>query len=148
MAEFIIDWIKIHWLLVLIFSGITIIASILTVSVLIISLPPDYFTREKHVSSIKNPILRIFLRVLKNVFGGIALIAGFIMLFAPGQGLLTIFVGVILCDFPGKRMLERKLIARPVVLSTINKIRLRYRRPPIMLENGEKRKGDEKRTRL
>ena len=135
LAEFIINWIKIHWLLVLIFSGVTIIASILTVSVLIISLPSDYFTRKKHVSSIKNPILRIFLRVLKNVFGGIALIAGFILLFAPGQGLLTIFVGVILCDFPGKRMLERKLIARPVMFSVINRIRLRYRRPPIMLDD-------------
>ena len=76
----------------------------------------------------------MFLRILKNVAGAIALTAGFLMLLTPGQGVLTILVGVILCDFPGKRTLERKLIARPLVLSTINRIRRRHKRPPIVLE--------------
>ena len=57
------------------------------------------------------------------------------MLLVPGQGVLTILVGVLLCDFPGKRTLERKLVVRPLALSTINKIRLRYKRPPIVLED-------------
>ncbi|MCZ6680609.1 MAG: hypothetical protein O7E52_25545 [Candidatus Poribacteria bacterium] len=135
MIEFITEWVKFHWLWVLIFSVITIIGSLVGVSALMISLPPDYFTRKKHVSSIRHPILRVFLHILKNTFGVAALIAGFIMLFTPGQGILTVFVGVILCDFPGKRNLERKLIGRPFLLSTVNRIRLRYNRPPIVLND-------------
>jgi hypothetical protein len=135
MIKFIIDGIKIIPMWILILSLITLIASIASISILIISLPPDYFIRKTHVSSIKDPVLRLFLRILKNAFGVLALITGFVMLFTPGQGLLNIFVGVILCDFPGKRTVERKLIGRPFVLSTVNKIRARYKRPLIVLDD-------------
>ena len=57
------------------------------------------------------------------------------MLFTPGQGILSLLVGVILCDFPGKRKVERKIIERPLVLSTINRIRARYNRPLIVLDD-------------
>lgn len=138
-VKLITAWVLTHWLWIGILSVITVVASIISLSVIIISLPPDYFTQKKHVSRIKNPIVRVFLRILKNVVGLIALVAGFVMLIAPGQGVFTILVGVSLCDFPGKRTLERKLIARPLVLSTINKIRLRYKRPPIVLEDSQGR---------
>ena len=57
------------------------------------------------------------------------------MLFTPGQGILSLLVGVILCDFPGKRKVERKIFERPLVLSTINRIRARYNRPLIVLDD-------------
>lgn len=57
------------------------------------------------------------------------------MLFAPGQGILSLLVGIILCDFPGKHRVERKIIARPRVLSVINQIRARYKRPLIVLDD-------------
>ena len=97
----------------------------------IISLPSDYFKHKTHIHHTKNPIVRIPLRILKNVVGVIAVIAGLVMLITPGQGIVAILVGVILCDFPGKQKLERKLIARPLVLNTLNKIRARFHRPPI-----------------
>ena len=134
--ELITAWVLAHWLWIAILSVIVVIASFIGFSVFIISLPPDYFTQKKQVSRIKNSIVRVCLQLLKNVIGVIALIAGLVMLLAPGQGVLTILVGVILCDFPGKRTLEHKLIARPFVLSAINRIRLRYKRPPIVLEDG------------
>ena len=133
MVTLLIHWVKAHWAWIFILSAITIIASTVSIFALIIYLPPDYFTRKKHVSSVKHPVLRVLLRILKNVFGVIALIAGFIMLFTPGQGILTLLVGMILCDFPGKRKLERELIDRPLVLSTMNRIRSWYNRPPIVL---------------
>ena len=122
-------------MLFLILSIVTIIASLASVSILLISLPSDYFTRKKRVSRIRNPILRLLLRLLKNVCGIVFLIGGFIMLFTPGQGILSLLVGVILCDFPGKRKVERKIIERPLVLSTINRIRARYNRPLIVLDD-------------
>ena len=122
-------------MLFLILSIVTIIVSLASVSILLISLPSDYFSRKKRVSRIRNPILRLLLRLLKNVCGIVFLIGGFIMLFTPGQGILSLLVGVILCDFPGKRKVERKIIERPLVLSTINRIRARYNRPLIVLDD-------------
>ena len=135
----VIEFIKTHWLLFfLILPAIIIVTTLTTlasISMLLISLPSDYFTRKKQVSRIKNPVLRLFLRLLKNVCGAIFLIAGFIMLFTPGPGILSALVGVILCDFPGKRTVERKIIARPRVLSMINRIRARYNRSLIVLDD-------------
>ena len=67
---------------------------------------------------------------------GLALIALGLLLSGPGipgQGLLTIVIGLILLDYPGKRKLERRLAARPVVLRAINRVRTRFRRPPMKL---------------
>ena len=138
MIQLISAWVKDYWAWIFILSLITIIASTASILALIIYLPPDYFTRKKRVSSVKNPVLRALLLILKNVFGIIALVTGVVMLFMPGQGILTILVGVILCDFPGKRKLELKLIDRPLVLSTMNRIRSRCNRPPIVLEDSVK----------
>ena len=55
------------------------------------------------------------------------------MLVAPGQGLLTMVVGLLLVDFPGKYRLERWLVTRQQVWRSINWLgassaRLRNRR--------------------
>ncbi|RKU11374.1 hypothetical protein C6502_08355 [Candidatus Poribacteria bacterium] len=135
----VIEFIKAHWLLFLVILPVIIIvttlATLASISMLLISLPSDYFTRKKRISPIKNPVLRLLLCILKNVAGAVFLIAGFIMIFTPGPGILSSLVGVILCDFPGKRRVERKIIARPRVLSMINRIRARYNRPLLMLDD-------------
>ncbi len=55
------------------------------------------------------------------------------MLMTPGQGLLTILVGLVLTDFPGKHKIEQKLIAMPKVLSSLNWIRAKAKKPPLVL---------------
>ena len=52
----------------------------------------------------------------------------------PGQGILTILLGIMLLDFPGRRKLEHKLVSRPQVLKTINKLRHRFGKPPLVLD--------------
>jgi len=69
--------------------------------------------------------------MLKNVAGFVLLAAGIAMLVLPGQGILTMLIGISLVDFPGKRQLERKLIGQPAVLNTINKVREKFGRPPL-----------------
>ena len=134
-----IEFIKAHWLLFFLILPIIIIvttfATFASISMLLISLPPDYFSRKKRVSRIKNPVLRLLLRLVQNVCGAVFLIAGFIMLFTPGPGILSVLVGIILCDFPGKRRVERKIVALPRVLSMINRIRARYNRPLLILDD-------------
>ena len=50
----------------------------------------------------------------------------------PGQGLLTMLVGLVLLDIPGKRRLELKLVSRPRVVRAINRLRKRFSRPPLL----------------
>jgi hypothetical protein len=69
----------------------------------------------------------------KNVAGVVLVLLGLVMALPgiPGQGILTMIVGITLIDFPGKRGLERRLIGRPRILHAINKLRARFHRAPL-----------------
>jgi len=43
-------------------------------------------------------------------------------------------IGLILMDIPGKRPLEARLIRRPAILSSVNKLRARYNKPPLLMD--------------
>ncbi len=58
----------------------------------------------------------------------------------PGQGILTILIGLSLLDFPGKRKMELKLIRLRAVRRGINWIRARAQQPPLDLPPREKKK--------
>jgi hypothetical protein len=79
----------------------------------------------------KRPALRLALLAGKNVLGGVLIVAGLLMLLVPGQGLLTIAVGLVLTDFPGKFRLERWLMRRRSVWRSINWLRRRAGREPL-----------------
>ena len=55
------------------------------------------------------------------------------MLFLPGQGLFTIFIGLLLSNYPGKYYLERKLIAMPKIYKTVNWLRKKSNQPPLKI---------------
>jgi hypothetical protein len=100
----------------------------------IVRLPPDYFTQEKRrplSSWDKRPMLRMLLLIAKNLLGALLVLAGLAMLILPGQGLLTVLVGVVLVDFPGKFRLQRWIAMRPPVWRTLNWLRKRARRPEL-----------------
>ncbi len=67
----------------------------------------------------------LLLGVAKNILGGLLVVMGVVMLFTPGQGLLTILIGLLLLNFPGKYRLERWLVLRPGVLRGLNWLRQR-----------------------
>ena len=56
---------------------------------------------------------------------------GIAMLVLPGQGLLTIVVGIVLLNFPGKYRLERWLATRSPVWRSLNWLRRRAGRPEL-----------------
>ena len=76
------------------------------------------------------PVARAFLLVGRNVLGCLLIAAGVAMLVLPGQGVLTILVGTMLVDFPGKRRLERWIVERGPVLRAMNWLRERAGREP------------------
>ena len=53
------------------------------------------------------------------------------MLFLPGQGLFTIMIGLMLSNYPGKYLIEKRFIAIPSVLKTINWLRKRSDKSPL-----------------
>jgi hypothetical protein len=99
--------------------------------------PADYFSRrERRLAGLEaapRPVWRLALRILKNALGALLLVAGAAMLFLPGQGVLTMFVGLLLLEFPGKRKLERRLLSREPVRRAINALRRRAGQPPLEL---------------
>ncbi len=107
-------------------SVLGLLATALLVPFALSRMPVDYFVRD--VSPARTSL---FVRVLKNVFGIVLILLGVAMLVLPGQGLLTIVLGLGLVDFPGRRRLERRLVGRPGVLKTINMLRHRLHREPL-----------------
>ena len=121
--------IDLEWLTILaLVSLATFILSLILIPWVITRLPPDYFVDEKrHSSQTRNqhPFVYLALRVFKNILGGVLIIAGILMLVLPGQGILTILIGLGLADFPGKFSLLRKIAQQASVYKAMNWIRLK-----------------------
>lgn len=139
-----LDWIEHHRTL-LWYSGtasvVLFIASILIIPPLIVRIPPDYFAHADRPPSQwakQMRVVRICILIGKNLLGGLLMIAGLAMLLLPGQGLLTLFVGFLLLDFPGKYRLEKWLIRRRYILGPINWLRTRRHRAPLHVTALEK----------
>lgn len=139
------EWITHFWETLtwskIIFGLIAIVVSAIIsygiVILVMIKIPADYFS-STYISSLNTQdrhfLSRWSIVILKNIIGILLLIVGVIMLVGPGPGILTILLGLILVDIPGKKPLEAKLIKRPAVLSAINNLRARYQKPPLLLD--------------
>jgi hypothetical protein len=125
---------------IILFSVVTFLVSIVATVVVLVKLPDTYFKAEhgREFWAERHPVLRWGGLVLKNLLGAVLVLFGILMSLpgVPGQGVLTILMGVMLLDFPGKRRLELKLVSRPKVLRAINRIRGRFDRPPLVLDEG------------
>ncbi len=116
-------------------SVIFFIGSLIAIPFILVRLPTDFFDTRvpRRWMEDHHPVLRLFGHLVKNVIGAIFLFVGFLMLFLPGQGILTMLIGVTMLDFPGKRKLEAKMIGQPAVLNTINTMRQKFGRPPLTI---------------
>jgi archaellum biogenesis protein FlaJ (TadC family) len=137
MFDALLSWIESHQTLTLVLAGaslLTFIGSILVLPVLVAAMPEDYFLdARRHQSRLRrlHPLIYLALRILKNVLGWLLVLCGILMLVLPGQGLLTILVGLVLSDFPGKFALERRLAGNPRIMAAFNWLRRRAGRSPL-----------------
>lgn len=117
---------------------VTFTISLGLVSFILVRIPPDYFhkDRPRDLWSDRHPAIRMLGALAKNLLGFVLVVLGIVMSLpgVPGQGILTILLGIMLLDFPGKRTLEHKLVSRPQVLKAINKLRHRFDKPALVLE--------------
>ncbi len=108
------------------FSVLAVLASVVLVPRFLATLPSDYLRSGQHASGHSMP-----LRVLRNALGVVLVLLGIAMLVLPGQGLLTLLVGVLLVDIPGKHALVVRALSRPKVLAIVNKLRSHRHAPPL-----------------
>jgi hypothetical protein len=106
---------------------------------MVVYIPADHFVRDRPERSSwwrKQPLLRGGGLALKNAVGGIFVVLGAIMALplVPGPGLVFILLGLSLLDFRAKLSLERKLLAIPHVIGFLNRVRARFGRPPLILD--------------
>ena len=110
------------------------IFSLISIKWLVALIPEDYFINKKD-SKIKNNSLVAwyFFLILRNLVGYSLILGGIVMLVLPGQGLFTIIIGLILSKYPGKYYIEKKFIAIPSILKSINWLRKKSNKPPIKI---------------
>ncbi len=115
-------------------SIVSLVLAALLLPVLVVRLPADYFVAARGDLAQRRGVVDRIGHVGKNLLGVAFVLAGIAMLLLPGQGLLTILMGLLMVDFPGKRALERRIVRRPAILRAMNRLRERRGKPPLLLE--------------
>lgn len=117
-------------------SFLSFVASLLIFPWIIGRLKEDYFlqlhTHKKRKD--EHPFMFLSLRLLRYLLGAILLMAGVLMLFLPGQGLLTIILGLSLLDFPGKQKLIDWFLQKEFLQTALNWIREKEHKKPFLFK--------------
>lgn len=114
-------------------SVVTFIGSLIAVPWIIGKLSVDYFIQhrkrvtERHE---QHPVAAKIIFFTRNIIGFVLLLAGIAMLILPGQGIITILIGISFMDFPRKHVIVDYLICRPRIIRFLNWIRKKEKKPP------------------
>ncbi len=104
----------------------------------LVGIRPDYFVADTRgvARKFSSPTVRALFAAGKNLLGGLLVIVGLLLSLpgVPGQGLLTIFVGIVLMDIPGKRRIELAIVRRNAIRRNIDRLRKRFGRAPLQIE--------------
>lgn len=111
------------------------LGSAAVVAVVLCRLPADHLRRDyRSVGDDRPRWRRVLRKIAKNALGVFLILVGIVLSLpgVPGQGLLTILIGVILLDLPGKERFERRLMTRPAVFAGVNAVRARFGCEPLL----------------
>ena len=135
-----ITWIEAHSALLLTGLGllgvVTFVASLIALPIIIARLPADHFVVERARAVSREdarPLRSILLALGRNLLGVLLVLGGVLMLFLPGQGILTIAIGLLMIDFPKKRAFQAWLLAWKPVNRGINWLRRKADQPEFIL---------------
>jgi hypothetical protein len=107
------------------------------VSFILVKLPADHFSKNRKTKfwAGPRPAIHAAKVIGKNIAGVLLVALGVVLSLpgVPGQGLLTVLLGIMLLDFPGRHRLEQKLLSKPSIVNTINRLRERFDKPPLQL---------------
>ena len=136
-SEFVLAWTWQHILIGALIFVASFFINLGIVSLILVKLPADHFSKKRKTKfwAGPNPALHAAKVIGKNLLGIVLVALGVVLSLpgVPGQGLLTILLGVMLLDFPGRQRLEQKLLSKPSIVNTINRLRGRFGKPPLVL---------------
>lgn len=134
-------WERLTWKEILLFVALflsSLLLSFLAIGVVMVKIPANYFSSHYKEDFLPGShwTVRWGAVIVKNVFGLFLIALGIVLSLpgVPGQGILTILLGLIMIDIPGKRPIEARIIKRPTVLSAANNLRAKYGKPPLELD--------------
>jgi len=127
-----VDWLTLYQQLLLWAGAASLLIftlSLLCLPWLVAQIPEDYF------SANPRPLddLGVIGLLAKNLIGYGLILAGILMLLLPEQGILTIVTGLLLIDYPGKFRLERQIARQPAILKSLNWLRAKAQKPPLIV---------------
>jgi len=96
------------------------------ISAVDVSVPP-------HLKWINSNVTKL-VNMAKIIVGVSFLLIGLVMLVLPGQGLITILIGISLLPFPGKNKMEKNILSRKSVRSSLNWIRIKANKEPFIFD--------------
>lgn len=97
-------------------SVVMFVGTMIAVPIFLVKIRDDYFVRERK----KQPLA---LTILRTVVGLGLVALGIAMIVLPGQGLLTILVGLSILDLPIKDRMINKVLCHPKVHGAIDRLR-------------------------
>ncbi|MGB3221261.1 MAG: PGPGW domain-containing protein [Desulforhopalus sp.] len=120
-------------------SLLTFVLSLILIPLVVGKLSQNCFLKlyDRKSSGASPSIGSLLLLFVRNIFGMFLLFAGILMLFLPGQGLLTILLGGLLISFPGKRKLLLALVCKPKIQHSLDWLRKKMGKPPFLWPNPE-----------
>lgn len=134
-------WRSRTWNEIFVFIGLfltSLTLSFVAIGIVMVKIPANYFSSHYKQDFLPDSpwIVRWGAVLAKNIFGLFLIVLGILLSLpgVPGQGILTILLGLIMIDIPGKRPLEARIIQRPTVLAAVNKLRAKYDKPPRILD--------------
>jgi hypothetical protein len=134
-------WASLTWTGILTAVGLFVLSlavSFAALAIVSVKIPRNYFSSHYRQDFLPNSswIVRWGATIAKNALGVILILLGVVLSLPgiPGQGILTILLGLIMLDIPGKRPLECRIVKAPKVLSSINKLREKFGKEPLIVD--------------
>ena len=134
-------WQALTWNQILFGAGLFVASLVISfgaIAIVMVKIPANYFSPNYHQNFLPDSpfLVRWGAVILKNLLGVFLIALGILLSLpgVPGQGLLTILLGLIMLDIPGKRPLEARIIQRPAIRGAIDNLRARFNKPPLVLD--------------
>jgi hypothetical protein len=129
--------------LTIVLSTASAIVYFIIISCIITQMDKRYFIRRQitvenvivvpHLKLINSNLTQL-INLAKIIVGVCLLLIGIVMLVLPGQGLITMLIGLSLLPFPGKDKMEQNILSRKSVRTTLNWIRVKAKKPPFIFD--------------
>ncbi len=119
-------------LFALLFAG-----SVFLVPWAVVQIPADYFKQSARRPPLwchYPPALRLLMIVAKNIVGLLLVLVGVTLLFLPGPGMVTLVIGLLMLDVPGKFRFERWLLSHKFILQPVNWLRMKQHKEALQLD--------------